>query len=649
MNRWSFFVFLLIFIVQITIAIPTILYGPELQVETDSSEIALERPDEAVIPSIPIDSLESYEISVSIRLINGPKRAFILLCDGQIVEIHANSLIEIDPEARYLNIIRGGVFVHIEDPPAGFCYDVTADSAELRYFGRDSLYIETKDTSAWLPPAGKLRNGEFKETEDSWAMTQSKDARYLFRQYDNGDIPAPDFKFKFPSIDGPIFHHTSRGKGGIATYKDETYYYAGAIYRANLWELEFAYDFWFAFSEKGKFYSEAWDEWSDLVDHIHHIILFRRGDPFFLRAGLIENISYGKGLLVANYDNSVLLPFEKKNGLQMEVKLKNFHANAFINDIGYPRIAGFHTRFINRERKMNITATLVADFDMYSSIKDRDGDSYPDVADPEPEIYNLPSDSVISFANPPSLRDVGTSFLIGAAGGASGRILTIGDFRAVLSGEAAMLSNLGTGISAPDLTLRYGGVSIVAGMDFQTPGFFDGIIDGNYEHDRGYVLEQEDGSYAITGRTEQLAETEGWLYGWNNSFSVKYPKYVIFSMKFRDLYREDSRDKRLGIYLENRYPWTPYIHDTKFFIEQKNVTHLFQRKTDGEQWGFSVSIWPHNTIRINLRYRETYDDANLNGEIGSGEIDRNFDGNVVIHGEYWLKKFIEWRRKKALE
>lgn len=624
---------------------PTILYGPDLRL----AEILEEDSDEdADLIGIPFDSLDSYDITRPSIITVFEKRAFIMLCEGRLIEILPNSQIKVDPSQKLLEIIFGAVFAHLEEPPGELCYSLATNSSELRYHGTDSLYIQTEDTSGWLMAGGQFRKGSFILSADTWAMKQSKDARYIFREFDDGDIPDPNFKFKFPSVEGPVFSHSSRGKGGVATYRGETYYYAGGIYRARLWELVFAYDFWFAFSEKGKFYSEAWDEWSDLIDHIHYIQLFELNDPLYLRAGLLQNITYGTGLLVANYDNAVILPFEKKSGLQMCIRRPKFRADGFINDIGYPRVMGLHARVYPDDR-LRVSATLVADFDMYSSIRDRDGDSYPDLADPETDNYNSPTDSIIMAEEPPSMKDIDRRVIVGSAVGGGYTIIKSKTFRTDISGELAMLSNMSSGVSAPDLTFRFGRVAIGGGMDFQTPGFFDGFIDGNYERDRGYLQEQEDGSYIITGRVKELDETEGWLYGWHNSFAIDYPDYVVLKTTFRDIYREDTRNKRLGIYLTNKYPWTPYVYSSDFFIEQKNVEHLFQKKTDGQQWGFSIQVRPHHTIRVNARYRERYDDENLDGEITSSEIERNFNGNVIIYGEYWLRKYIEWRREKRAE
>ena len=634
---------LLVSIPVIGTASPVILYGPDLRL----AEIIEDDPDPNFI-GLPFDSLDSYEITRPTIITVFEKRGFVMLCEGKLIEIRPNSQIKVDPLEKSLDIVFGAVFAHLENPPGELCYTLAKNSSELRFYGKDSLYIETDDTSGWLMAAGQFRQGSFILSTDTWSMKQSKDAGYLFREFDDGDIPDANFKFKFPSVEGPVFSHSSRGKGGVATYRGETYYYAGGIYRARLWELEFAYDFWFAFSEKGKFYSEAWNEWSDLTDHIHYIQLFQPNDPLYLRAGLLQDITFDKGLLVAHYDNAVLLPFEKKSGLQICIRRPKFRADAFINDIGYPRVMGLHTRVYPDDR-LRVSATIVTDVDMYSSIHDRDRDSYPDLADPEPDVYNSPSDSVIITVKPPSLEDIDRKVIIGSSINAGWTIIRLKNFRTDISGEMAMLSNLGTGFSAPDFTLRFGRVSIGAGMDFQTPGFFDGFIDGNYERDRGYVQEESDGSYSITGRVQQLDETEGWLYGWSNSFSIDYPDYVVLRTTFRDLYREDTRNKRLGIYLKNKYPWTPYVYSSDFFIEQKNVEHLFQKKTDGLQWGFSIQVRPHHTIRVNARYRERYDDENLDGEISSGEIERNFNGNVIVYGEYWLKKYIEYRRENRAE
>ena len=627
---------LALFLTTVVIAAPTLLYGPDLLVTPDSAS-----------GGTIFDSLASFEINTPIKLTTSGERAFLMLCEGQLIELRPWCTAHIEPGASRLTIDKGGAFLHIEEPPGRLCYTVSADSAEIRYIGVDSVHVTDAVGGFWIQAGGRLRNGKVLTETESWPKKQSKDAAYVFRQYGKGNIPRHGFKFKFPSVVGPIFEHGTRGLGGVATYRDTTYYYGGGIYTARLWELEFAYDLWFAISKSGNYYGEAWDEWSDLVDHIRHIKLFTPRDPFYMRAGLIENVGYGKGLLVDGYNNAVFLPFEKKNGLQLQVKFKKFEGYYFLNDIGYPRVTAMHTVF-KSDKRFVLTGTIAMDINQYSDIEDSDGDSYPDIADPQPDRFNQASDSIIIATSPPSLDDVGTKYLFGGAVGARTLLFKSGSFRGNLSGELAMLSNVGTGVSFPDFAFSYKWFRFGIGTDFQTPGFFAGVFDANYEADRGHVQLEDDGTYSIVSRRTELADTEGWLYGWNNSFSIAYPELFTFRSAFRDLYRDDTRDKKLNLSLENKYPFTEYLTSTQIFIEQKNVQQLLQKRTDGETWGFSIGIKPHHTMRLKVRYRERYTDDNLDGEIGDGETQRNINASLVIYGDYWFRKYIDWRRERKL-
>jgi hypothetical protein len=75
-----------------------------------------------------------------------------------------------------------------------------------------------------------------------------------------------------------------------------------------------------------------------------------------------------------------------------------------------------------------------------------------------------------------------------------------------------------------------------------------------------------------------------------------------------------------------------------FFIEQKNFEKLFTDKTDGSIWGLRLSIQAHKSTRINLRYREQYQDKDGDGEITKGESERNVSVNLIIRADYLFNR-----------
>ena len=119
-------------------------------------------------------------------------------------------------------------------------------------------------------------------------------------------------------------------------------------------------------------------------------------------------------------------------------------------------------------------------------------------------------------------------------------------------------------------------------------------------------------------------------------------------LKFRDVYRGDNRTKNFSVYIENYYRFSKYITKTSFFIAQNNVEEIFNKKTDGEIWGFELGVLPHESIELRVRYNEQYLDDNSSGQIGDSEIKRNFAGNVLIDSNYWWKKYKQWRKERAI-
>ena len=630
----------IIYILSLAIALNSAAFGaaaPKILCGGDISVIGKSHKTRA----LPVDLLGEPLSSGDIVHSNN-QRAYIFLSNNQIIELSPNTTLSIGEYLNNIQVVIGTATLHFRNPPDTSCFIIDADSARIRYVDADSVWVRTADSVVVMHRGESIVRGAYRtETGDD---ASSKDAEYLFKQIEKGRLPATEFRFRFPSDRPPAFRQKMRGKGGIATFEEERYYYTGWIYRLNFHELEFAYDFWFALSSEGRFYTEAWDEWSDLIDHIHHIQLFRPEDPFFLRAGLIENLTFGRGMLVNNYNNAVFLPFEKRNGIEARADFGRLEMRVFANDIGYPRIFGFYGGW-EPNKRLKIDVAFAGDVDQLVDIKDSDGDSYPDETDPQPDIFNHPDDSVLVSQPSQSMNDISATSIYGMAFGMRYKFLRDRYFSGNIGGELAALNNIGIGITFPNIRLGYRWVDVGVGLDLQTPRFQNGIFDRTYESDKARFVEDESGNLRLVTRGGELSETEGWLYGWNNSFSVKIRGFGRCSAQFHDIYRDEMREKRFALGLNIEYPIFKYITKISFFIDQKNVAQLFQKRTDGENWGLGFEVVPHRTIRIRLRYRERYEDYDGDSEILGGEVKRNFDANAVIDGNYWWRKFLEWAGK----
>ena len=584
----------------------------------------------------------------SVKISSGRSNVYILICSGQIIELAKNSVFEFDSMNSSFRIFSGTVTIHIENPPDTLCLKIFADSATVRYASSDSVWLELNGSMKALGQGDYVLWKGHSPPSSDWYEKPSKDAKYLFDLIDSGKIPAENFAFEFPSSRGKMVKQSTRGYAGIATYEGEKYGYGGILYKLEIWKIKFVYDLWGAVSTTSGFYTPAWDEWKDLLEHIYYIELFHPDDLFYMRAGLIENLTFGNGILVANYNNAVFLPFEKLNGVELQFHYQHLRAKAFINDILYPRLFGVDIEGESSER-MFLKFFYAGDFDIFSNIEDSDGDGYPDRIDPEPSEYNRRGDSIIVASNPQNYGDFDTRQLHGIGGGFRYNFFKYKSISTNVGGEGAILSSLGAGVSFPNLGVGIKWFDFSIGSAFQSPHFISGVFDRTYEFDKARFVHDENDSLKLITRCSELSGEKGWLYGWNYRFAIVVPDYAKFDLHFRDIYRGSNRDENFSLSLFNEYPFTDYVISSRIFIEQKNVSQLLRHKSDGENWGFEIGIKPHISVKVGIRYREQYEDKNSDNYIGHDEIKRSFTANVMVDGNYWWRKFLEWRKRRKNE
>ncbi|MFP4458468.1 MAG: hypothetical protein ACLFSQ_02630 [Candidatus Zixiibacteriota bacterium] len=594
------------------------------------------------------DSIIGFPVLEESKIRSGKAIAYFELCSNNILRLEKFTVIEYNPKLRYIELQKGQLTIFTDETTHDLCLKFDINKGSIRYGSYGSIEIMVDDSLYHLEQGQIITSAGLFEPEKRWYSRYSKDADYLIFNLKEDNIPSQTFNLDYPSRQEKLFSYSSSGSGGIATYKDNRYYYASLILQARIWELKMAYDFWLAISSSGNFYDEAWDEWDDLVSHIEYIQLFEPNDPFYFRIGLLKNLNYGYGLLMSNYNNSVFLPFDRLSGIETRLSLEKVKSGLFVNDISYPRVIGGETQ-IDITDKFAMGISFISDLDLLAHIEDSDNDSYPDEIDPEPNIANDETDSIITANNINSLDEVDNKQIHTFELSGDYDILTNRDLNTSVSGAIAMHSQLGTGISFPNMSFSYRWFSISAGLDLQSPNFDGWIFGRNYETEKARFIIDADSNTIITTRVDELSDENNWLYGWNNSFSLRIPRYVELKTRFRDIYRGNHNDRKFSLRLKNKYPFSDIFISSNIFIENRNFNNLFKLISDGSSWGAELEFRAHETIEIKISYREVYEDRNLNDVITSSEIKRNFDGSATVDFDYWWDKFIEWRRAKKAE
>jgi len=158
-------------------------------------------------------------------------------------------------------------------------------------------------------------------------------------------------------------------------------------------KLGIGLDLYFYFDEEGKIRPDDWDEVTDYLNKIYYVRWGKQGDPFFARAGALNYVTLGYGILMHGYSNSIEYPQVRNIGVHTGMKFDRLGWEIMMGDIkeisGPGLVAGRVT--YDLMNKLRLGGTFVADFNQYKGLSDADGDDVPDVFDAFPnKTFRLP-------------------------------------------------------------------------------------------------------------------------------------------------------------------------------------------------------------------------------------------------------------------
>ncbi|MDP2360325.1 MAG: hypothetical protein Q8O14_06180 [bacterium] len=148
-------------------------------------------------------------------------------------------------------------------------------------------------------------------------------------------------------------------------------------------KLGIALDLTLYFDQDGQVRKSDWDEGRDLIDKIYYLRWAHKGDPVYLKAGALDDVNLGYGILVRHYSNAVQYPSVRRVGGEFDLRP------------GQPQIEGFLANFRELDGpglfglrashpvlgKLRVGASFVMDGNLYAGMADADGDRVPDQLD----------------------------------------------------------------------------------------------------------------------------------------------------------------------------------------------------------------------------------------------------------------------------
>ena len=201
---------------------------------------------------------------------------------------------------------------------------------------------------------------------------------------------------------GPPPKPFSMGLGiGSSTIDDVLYNQLALRPEINIGGIGVGLDLVLYIDNEGNIRKDEWDIENDpglLLDKILYVRYGKNSDPFWIKYGSIESLTLGYGGLMNNYSNMMEFPTIRRVGLSSGFNIGPVGGELFLSNIKDlsrgGTITGIRLSYtISDDIPLTLGMNYIADANMFSGLKDRDKDSYPDVFDDFPDDSTLWNDT----------------------------------------------------------------------------------------------------------------------------------------------------------------------------------------------------------------------------------------------------------------
>ena len=260
---------------------------------------------------------------------------------------------------------------------------------ELDELDEDPMEKSSNDKPARVEKKPKVT--ETKETQAEKEVEENNLEEEVTQEVEEPNVP-----------DGPPPKPFSMGLGiGSATLDGVLYNQLALRPEINIWKVGIGLDLVLYVDNEGNMRNEEWDIENDpglLLDKILYVRYGRVTDPVWIKYGSIEGKTMGYGGLMNSYSNMMEFPTVRRVGINTGFNIGPVGGEIFLSNIKDisrgGTIAGFRMAYtVSDDIPLTIGVNYITDANMFSGLKDKDSDSYPDIFDDFPDDSTLWNDT----------------------------------------------------------------------------------------------------------------------------------------------------------------------------------------------------------------------------------------------------------------
>ncbi|MBL7032597.1 MAG: hypothetical protein ISR91_00470 [Candidatus Delongbacteria bacterium] len=443
--------------------------------------------------------------------------------------------------------------------------------------------------------------------------------------------------------------HLSVGVGAV-TMDGETYQQISLRPEIPLGKFGIGLDITIFFDADGNIRSKDWDEPADLLDKIRYLRYGHPGEQLYIRAGALDNVTLGYGILMKHYSNSIDYPSVRRLGANFQVRGAGFQLEGMFNDFRELTEPGLLGVRMSRPLLWGFTAgaSIVADGNQYANLVDEDNDDVPDELDRFPgendtEVYSWlaalyqsnqlaydglrgqypewPEDPTTATPDYTPGKDPVTAVAFDLGYPLLGNKL-------LLYAQGAHFVAHGFGIAAPGVVFQPVN-SLSMGVEYRsyTDEFIPEFFDRTYELNR-YSVVDVNGQAALRSRESYLLANAKAARGVYASVNFQLLSLVDGTLAYTSMHPVAEGDQTNTIYgsLGLNMARVPKLTELSAYYYQANVKKLFILEPNALPiWGYKIGYEITSGVNLLLNYRYTYQDLDGDGIIsGTAEQVKTF-------------------------
>ncbi|MBL7052935.1 MAG: hypothetical protein ISS00_04215 [Candidatus Marinimicrobia bacterium] len=443
--------------------------------------------------------------------------------------------------------------------------------------------------------------------------------------------------------------------GGVGTVTIDGKTYNQLAFRPEIpiWKFGIGLDLAFYFDEEGNFLTDDWEGAGALTQKIMYLRFGKPYDKYYFRAGLLQDVTLGYGILVNHYTNGLKYPAVKQMGLTGKIKT-DFGGLEFFSSNLEQSFFGVRA-FINPASKLEIGLSVVKDGNMFDGLTDSDGDGYPNLLDGFPDdanshldsdgdgepddtdkdadgdgitdnedflhsigIYDTLDHSVDVDENPFQITDANRHSISAFALDIGYPIYESGNMRLTTYAQLAAYSqfyNDSTGKYehpvgfAPGIRLDSGPVSVFTEYRNFSTKFVSEFFNRTYDIERATVFGDTVQTKDEMLTAEKYPKRAGWMAGANIDFGT----FGSFGATFQNMTAGEIVDKSIYSTLKLNVSKIPKMQSAEAFYQQTNVEDWFTPKSESTILGYRIGFDVSDGVTLFYKFQKTFSDTDGDG------------------------------------